>query len=280
MLLAHQIVRGSTEPVELCFVLHGVFGMGTNFRTIAQRLAERSPRWGFVLVDLRAHGASQGLPPPHDLASAARDLFALSESLPLPVRAIVGHSFGGKVALQSLAERPSWADAAFVLDSDPSASPPLGDATSVVVRVLEALEELDGPIAKREDFAARLREKGFAEAIVQWLAMNVRRNGDAYELRLDLPAIRSMLMDYRARDLWSVFTESERTAFHVVLAGEGSAVGEGARAELARVSANSSRVQVHELPRAGHWVHVDAPEEIIAIVSGGLNVLSESARVI
>ena len=252
--------------------------MGTNFRTVAQRLTERAPAWGFVLVDLRAHGASQGFPPPHDLASAAGDLAELSSSLPLPVRAIVGHSFGGKVALESLAQRPSWARAAFVLDSDPSAAPALRDATSVVVRVLEALEQVDGPIAKREDFQDHLRSWGFTDAIVQWLSMNVRRDGDGYRLRLDLPAIRAMLMDYRARDLWSVFAESKNTAFHMVLAGEGSALGEAARTELARVAATSSHVQVHALPHAGHWVHVDAPDEIVRIVSERLNLLSNGAR--
>lgn len=261
-------------------VLHGVFGMGTNFRTIAQRVAQRSPGWGFVLVDLRAHGASQGFSPPHDLAIAAHDLVELRASLARPVRAIVGHSFGGKVALQSLAEQPSWADAAFILDSDPSAAPPLVDATSVVVRVLEALEEVDGPIARREDFQEHLRAKGFTEGIVQWLAMNVRREGDAYKLRLDLPAIRSMLLDYRSKDLWPVFAESARTSFHVVVAGHASALAEASRAKLDAVAAASANVRVHTLPEAGHWVHVDAPEEIITIVSDGLNVLSASPRVI
>ncbi len=190
----------------------------------------------------------------------------------------MGHSFGGKVALESLAQRPSWADAAFVLDSDPSEAPALGDATSVVVRVLEALEQLEAPIASREDVQAHLRTQGFDEPIVQWLSMNVRRDGDVYKLRLDLPAIRAMLADYRARSLWSVFTESTNTAFHVAVAGEGSALGEAAKNELARVASSSSHVQVYALPHAGHWVHVDAPEEIVTIVSQGLNVLSNEAR--
>lgn len=57
-----------------------------------------------VLVDLRNHGKSaeiEGLSPPHDMANAAKDLANLvkSQGWAWP-DAIIGHSMGGKVALQ------------------------------------------------------------------------------------------------------------------------------------------------------------------------------------
>jgi len=60
--------------------------------------------WRFVLVDLRNHGRSaeiQNLHPPHDLDNAARDLANLVEvhGWDWP-DAVIGHSLGGKVALQ------------------------------------------------------------------------------------------------------------------------------------------------------------------------------------
>jgi hypothetical protein len=45
---------------------------------------------------------------------------------------------------------------------------------------------------------------GHSTPIAQWLAMNVVPRSEGFALRLDLPAIRVMLEDYFARDLWSV----------------------------------------------------------------------------
>ncbi|EPS58513.1 hypothetical protein M569_16300, partial [Genlisea aurea] len=61
--------------------------------------------WRFVMVDLRNHGKSaefvKDLPPPHDLEASANDLANLitSERWKWP-DIVVGHSLGGKVALQ------------------------------------------------------------------------------------------------------------------------------------------------------------------------------------
>ncbi len=199
--LAHHLVSAEgREPEAWALVLHGIFGLGANFRSVARKLVERRPEWGMVLVDLRAHGESQGLSPPHDLAAVVRDLDALSAHLGRPVQGLIGHSFGGKVALAYLEQHPGVMKLACVLDSMPGPRRVTGD--DVVSRVLADLEAIPQPIASREAFHAHMTSRGYAKGIVDWLAMNVRRDGDAYRLRLDLPAIRLMLDDYWARDLW------------------------------------------------------------------------------
>lgn len=59
--------------------------------------------WRMVLVDLRNHGKSAeiGLLPPHNLENAAKDLANLvkAEGWDWP-DVVIGHSMGGKVALQ------------------------------------------------------------------------------------------------------------------------------------------------------------------------------------
>lgn len=60
-----------------------------------------------VLVDLRNHGRSagiKGLDPPHDMGNAARDLVNLVKSHEWAwPDVIIGHSMGGKVALEFVA---------------------------------------------------------------------------------------------------------------------------------------------------------------------------------
>src|SRR5580692_7313306 len=100
-------------------VLHGILGSGNNFATIARRLAAACPAWGFALVDLRMHGQSQGAPPPHTIAAAAEDLGRLEEGLRSPVAGVMGHSFGGKVALAYAARAQHELDQVWVLDASP-----------------------------------------------------------------------------------------------------------------------------------------------------------------
>lgn len=62
------------------------------------------PDWKMILVDLRNHGRSaevEGLNPPHDLVNSAKDLADLVKASGWKwPDVVIGHSLGGKVALQ------------------------------------------------------------------------------------------------------------------------------------------------------------------------------------
>src|SRR5688572_10356295 len=102
-------------------MLHGIFGRGRNWLSIAKGVVAQRPEWSVVLADLRQHGASRGFDPPHDLEACARDVDALG-----PRDAILGHSFGGKVALVA------GAPIVWVVDSDPSAKETAGESMEML----------------------------------------------------------------------------------------------------------------------------------------------------
>ena len=58
---------------------------------------------------------------------------------------------------------------------------------------------------------------------------------------------------------------------HVVLGGRSRAVSTADRARLAALAAATPRVSVDVLPRAGHWLHVDDPNGLLAVVTGALD---------
>ena len=272
-ILAHTRVEleGST-PTRFMLVLHGVFGMGSNLRTLAKHVAAKVPSWGFVLVDLRGHGASQGFAPPQTVAAAAGDVADLVASLDVEVRGVTGHSFGGKVALSLLERRVFDAANVFVLDSMPG--PRHGtDAVEDVVRILGFLEQVPQPLASREAFTDLCRDAGLSKPTSDWLAMNVRRADDGYRLRLDLPGIRAMMTDFGALDLWPTL-EDPTLARRIDLI-VGGASRQFSNEDLARarlIESTHPRVHVSVLERAGHWVHTDDPVGLAELMANALEL--------
>ncbi len=267
----HSVVTApNATPARYMLVLHGIFGSGGNFRTFIKRIAEACPHWGFVLVDLRGHGQSLGAPEPHTVDAAAQDLVRLSDHLGLDVRGIMGHSFGGKVTLAYAAQRQHQLDEVWVLDSTPSVRPGgmqiVGAAT-----VLSTLEALPAEIPSREYFFEHMMASGLGKPETEWLAMNVRRDGDIFRFRLDLQTIRSLLEDYFARDLWSVVEQPDgRRRLGFVIGGKSNTVSPADRDRLSKLASNDPKLEVHVLEKADHWVHVDDPDGLFNIVRRAL----------
>src|SRR5262245_39862945 len=133
-LLAHRVVSAANQkPAALIAFLHGILGTKSNWSSIARRLTEAHPQWGALLVDLRKHGESQNFDPPHTLDSCAQDLLTLQKSLQVPVHAIAGHSFGGKVAIRWAVQAPELKQL-WIIDSNPGLSRPT-ELRSEVMRV-------------------------------------------------------------------------------------------------------------------------------------------------
>ena len=267
-MLAHSVVTArSAEPTQYMLFLHGILGTRANWRGIARRFTEQRREWGAVLVDLREHGDSLGLAPPHTIASAAADVVALEESLGLPVGGALGHSFGGKVTLEWLQSRGGDPTEAWVIDASPSAHGDVEDsATTEVLRILGAIPRRWD---SREAFVSAVVEAGQPEPIAQWLAMNLRRTDDGRrEVGPDLTVIRALVEDYARTDMWDVVTSPPKpSTLHVVIGGRSAAFSAADRERMARIAEQNTRVFADVIEGAGHWVHVDAPDALLALLT-------------
>jgi pimeloyl-ACP methyl ester carboxylesterase len=272
MTLAHQRVQHEgAAPLRWVMFLHGILGRGANWQSFARKLVAARPELGAVLVDLRMHGDSV-LPPPHGLSAAAQDVSELLDHCAqggTPIDALAGHSFGGKLSLEVLRTR-AVADVSEVWMLDASPSPralrPNSDSTQ---RVLDALGATPARLPSRSAFIAELEERGVTRALAQWLAKNlVRAEEDATQLRfgLDLDAIRALLADHDRADLWSVLeAPSHGARIGVVLGGRSQTLSAEDRARFEALAARNALV-LHNLPDAGHWLHVDDPDGLLSIL--------------
>lgn len=252
-----RVVADAPGPPERwIYILHGIYGAGRNWGSVARRLVRARPDWGAVLIDLREHGDSRGFDPPHTVGAAAADLGRLSRADGPAPDAVLGHSFGGKVALRFARDESDVRDV-WVIDSTPEAREPAGSAWTM----LTLLRSLPARFPTRNAAIDAIADSGFARPVAQWMATNLESTDGHYRWRFDLDTIEALLLDFFATDLWEV-VERPRPGLtvHVVKAAD-SAVLEGGALERVRAAADGQRVHLHTVA-GGHWVNADNPDAL------------------
>jgi pimeloyl-ACP methyl ester carboxylesterase len=277
MLLAHEFVtaEGDASPERWMMFLHGILGRRANWRSFARRWVQSRPGWGAVLVDLRDHGDSQALPGPRTVAAAGADLVALADAITEQqggrVAAVLGHSFGGKVAIAA-AERLRAAghslEQLWIIDAPPGPRTQPRDRTTD--RTFELLERLPERFATRSEFIEAVIAGGIDKSVAQWLATNlVETNDGGWRFGLALDRLRALLHDFGVIDLWPIVeAEAEAgTRVTLVLGGRSDAVF-GQELERAQRLAASGHIGLESIAGAGHWVHVDRPDALLSVLVG------------
>lgn len=264
-LLHHDLItagsddEGSSGADRWMLLLHGIYGAGRNWRSLARRFVDARGSWGAAPVDLRGHGRSPVLEPPHTLQACAGDVADLVAAEKLNARAVLGHSFGGKVALLYAEDPPVPVERVWVIDSSPGTREPAGSAW----RMLQVLRAAPGPFATREAAAVSVEAGGFAPPVAQWMSTNVvTGSDDAYRWRLDLDVMESLLVDFFRTDAWSVVEAPPAGCdIHVVKAKESSVLDERACERIEAAAAATGRVHLHRV-EGGHWLNADNPDAL------------------
>ena len=254
-------------------LLHGIYGAGRNWRTVARRLVDARPGWRVTLVDLRSHGRSPHLAP-HTVAACAADLAGLEDHLGRTADAVLGHSFGGKVALLHARRAAPGPRRYWIVDSAPGAGRPAGGAW----RMLGVLRRRPGPFGSRAEAVAAVEAEGYSPVVARWMAANVRRNGaDGWVWRIDPDEMEGYLRDYFDVDAWDVVEEPpEGATIHFVKASASSVLDAEAVGRI-RGAGRGGRVLLHEV-EGGHWLNTENPDAVVALLARGLPVAREAAR--
>jgi pimeloyl-ACP methyl ester carboxylesterase len=181
---------GEGTPLLL---LHATLSSSHQLRALASRLAERHR---VLAVDRRGSGDSAmaaGTPAsPVDVDQHVADLVALIEAEALHACAVVGHSYGGCLALELAARRPDLVTASWVYEPPygPLAPPAVAARMADVARRTVEAQAQRGPAAAAEVFMAGVSGQAAVDALSTAARARIGRAGagavaDALLLGLD-----------------------------------------------------------------------------------------------
>lgn len=262
--------EGPAGPIV--YFLHGFLGAGRNWASFGRRLVERRPDWAVALVDLRLHGESRQIEGPHSVTAAAEDVAALHRSIAKPGTpyAVLGHSFGGKVALRVASLSVPDLRQVWIVDSTPAPSRGAGSSS----RMLDVLAGSPDRFSDREAAVRHVMQSGFDEPTARWMATNLRRSGESWSWGLDRAGLREMLESFAQADLWGIVEDGRSAAdLHFVRASEGSIVSDDVARRLRQLMEGGAPVRLHELS-GGHWLHIDNPDGLLDLVADALPVIA------
>jgi pimeloyl-ACP methyl ester carboxylesterase len=239
--------------------LHGLFGQGKNWTTIAKGLSDSAR---VTLVDLPNHGQS----PWTDHFSYPEMAGQVAQLLQIQGGddqwAVIGHSMGGKVAMTLALLKPELVERLCVVDVSPVASREINEFATFI----RGMQTIDlQKLSDRKAADAQLAEYASDPVVRSFLLQNLRRdqsspsNGWRWQMNLEMLGDHLGEMGdwpeldaepYRGRVLWLAGANSGYVRYEYGVA----------------MRALFPRVQLVKIKNAGHWLHSEQPEAFLATI--------------
>ncbi|WP_143871945.1 alpha/beta fold hydrolase [Catenovulum sediminis] len=225
---------------ESIVLLHGLFGNRNNLNTLAKYLAKS---FNVINVDLRNHGESAHSQS-HDYLSMAQDVVETIQQTSIEKYHVLGHSMGGKVAMQIALNFPHHVNKLIVEDIAPASYP---DRHSAVFEALQALdlEHLKDRKQALSELNAHLNDINTCH----FLLKNLKNDGQKWYWQMNLTTLKNCYTTICG-------FPGKETAFH-----NPSLFIKGANSDY--LQAQHSRLIAQYFPAftakiiegAGHWIH-------------------------
>jgi pimeloyl-ACP methyl ester carboxylesterase len=245
----HYEVQGDGRPLV---ILHGFLGSSENWRAMRKRFATT---YKVFSVDQRNHGSS-----PHsstmNYGVMTEDLREFLAEQGLSEVFLLGHSMGGKVAMQFASASPAAIEKLVLVDIAPKAYPPaqrplLQAMQNLELRGLKTYGEAEAALG------ATISDPALRKFVVKNLTRD--RNGE-FHWRIGLDSLAANYDQLiQAPPMSNSFDKT--TCF--IHGGLSRFIDDQ---DFAAIRKYFPRAEFHTVANAGHWVHIDAPEEFHRIV--------------
>lgn len=245
----HFSVLNNNEQPNLppLILLHGLFGMGDNLAGVGRALQEH---FTVYKVDLRNHGRSARATT-MTFESMAADVALLMEEQGIECAYVLGHSLGGKVAMQLALDHPKKVERLVVADIAPVMY------TVGHNDVFAGLKAVDlTQIKSRRDADEVLAQYIDQEMIRLFILKNLYRNEQGeFDWRLNIDALIASYPDL----CQGIETEKSFIKSVLFLKGENSPyIQESHRAAIMKLF---PQAQIEVIEQASHYLHVEKPQQ-------------------
>ena len=237
---------GADKPPLI--ILHGLLGAHGNWHTLSRTTF--SDHATVYAVDQRNHGRS-----PHaetiDYPHMAADLKTFIERHDLAGATVLGHSMGGKTAMEAALRYPDLINKLIVVDIAPRAYTPSHQA------LINALRSIDpAHYDSRSEIDDALSDAVPSWPIRQFLLKNLDYEDGTYRW---LPNLQAIDAHYDAL-VGSV--EAAGTYAQPTLFVRGSRSNYVSDSDWPRIQERFPSATLATISEAGHWVHADAPDAL------------------
>ena len=251
--ILHYQQSGQGSDVVL---IHGLFGSLENLNMVAKSL---TATYRVTSVDVRNHGQSfhQNAMQYDELANDVEETLA---SLGISQYALLGHSMGGKIAMQLALTQPSKVDKLIVADIAPVQYPPHHN------QIIEGLQSIDLSVVKsRKDADKQLASYVSEVGVRQFLLRNLAQSGGTFYFRCALDFISQNYHDI------VLGYEGEGTFDKPTLFVKGGASNYIESHHRDKIIKHFPHSQAKIIQGAGHWLHAEKTTAFNKIVSDFLH---------
>lgn len=244
---------GQGQPI---IILHGLMGSSDNWLPQAKMLGEHYHVW---VVDQRNHGQS-----PHSTEFnynvLSHDILDFIQEHGIEKPVILGHSMGGKAAMNFSLAHPEKLDKLIVVDIAPKAYDVRHD------HIVEALKAVPiETVQSRQEANEALAPHISSEAVRQFLLKNLLRKPEGgFGWRINLPVIDKSL-EMISGGLVNDGIFEKKTLF--IRGSKSDYILDEDREAIKKIFPNSTMVTME----TGHWVQAEKPEEFVQVVLSFLN---------
>lgn len=245
--LQYQTYGNAGHPALV--LLHGLLGSSTNWSRIGRQLATSY----YVLIpDLRNHGNS-----PHSdsmtYTEMTQDLIGLLAQERIARATLIGHSMGGKLAMRFALLAPHRVQTLGIVDICPVTYQHTFDHYFDLFASIDLTH-----IRRRDDAQQQMMAAGIDEVMQFFLLQNLRKTQTGWAWRINLAALKAGQPDIARFDAPLGYRYDGKTG--VIYGTESDYVLPEYQATLNAYFPNAT---LHPIADAGHWVHVDQPQQFI-----------------
>jgi 3-oxoadipate enol-lactonase len=251
--LTINIVEAGSGPAVL--LLHG---LGWDHSLWNPTVEKFSPRYRMIAADTRGHGATDKPDGPYDMEMFARDYAALADALGLKRVCVIGLSQGGMVAQKLALLRPELVSALVLVSTSCKSDPSLRDNMEARIAAMDKA----GPEAAAKIAAESIFSPGWREANSAALAR-------FYQWRAAMPMAP---LNAATRALYDFNLSPDLPGIKVptwVIAGAEDVLTKPKGME--EIAALIPGAKYRLIPKTGHMIPVEQPEQLTALLSEFLN---------